>query len=66
MLFTKRKQKGDAGFYLCSVKKKNGARNIILALTEKPWCFTQEQDRVDPQQIFQRGQLDIQTLISPA
>lgn len=68
MLLTKRQQKGDAGFSLCSVKKKKkkGARSIILALTERPWCFAQEQDRVDPQQIFLKGQLDIQALISPA
>lgn len=35
-------------------EKKKGSRSIILVLTERPWCFTQEPDHVDPQQIFQR------------
>lgn len=62
--FIKQKLKESAGFHLSSVEKKKGSRSIILALTERPGYFTQKQDHVDPQQIFQRARQTSKCLLA--
>lgn len=50
--------------FISPLWKKKGSRSIILALTERPGCFTQEQDHVDPQQIFQRARQTSKCLLA--
>lgn len=57
------KQQQKRCWILSVLHEKCGATSIIPALTDKPWHFPQEQDHVDTQQ---KGELDIQELISSA